>query len=108
MQNIAEIMADYTEHHRQLVLADTFGHLAAKKGKEYGVKILFATSPYSQYSTSLIDTKYSDGLEDSPWIYDAIVERINGMKLKKYGVYLLDGTVKNYRIKGRAKLLFTL
>jgi hypothetical protein len=108
MQHIAEIMADYNEAKKQVVLADTWGYLAPKKEKEYRIKILFSESSYGGEGTSLIDTKLGDGLKDSPWLYDAILYRINKAMKRKPGVYLIDGVIKNYRIVGKSKQIVKL
>lgn len=108
MQHIAEIMADYNEVKRQEVLAYTWGHLAAKKDKPYRIKILFSESSYGSQGTSLIESKLYDGLQDSPWLYDAILNRIHqGMK-RKPGVYVINGIIRNYRVIGKAKKISNL
>jgi hypothetical protein len=108
MQNIAEIMADYNEVKRQEVLAHTWGHLAAKKDKQYRIKILFSESSYGGQVTSLIESKLYNGLEDSPWLYDAILDRINKAMKRKPGVYLINGIIRNYRVIGKAKKITNL
>jgi len=108
MQHIAEIMADYNEVQRQKVLGATFGHLAAKKDKQYRIKILFSESSYGSQGTSLIDTKLMNGLDDSPWLYDSILERLNKATKRKPGVYVINGIIKNYRIIGKAQRIAKL
>lgn len=108
MQNIAEIMSDYNEVRRQEVYVHTWGHLAIKKNKAHEIKILFSDSSYNHQGVSLIDTKLGHDLNDSPWLYEAILNRINKAIKRKPGVYLIDGIIKNYRIIGKTKLVVKL
>lgn len=105
MQNIAEIMSDYDEVKRQELLADTWGHLAAKRNKRYKIKIIFSESCYGGQGTSLIDTRLYNGLENSPWLYEAILHRINKLTKRTPGIYCINGIVRNYRIIGRVHKL---
>jgi hypothetical protein len=108
MQNIHQILADYNEVKRQEVLAHTWGHLAPEKNKDYSLKILFSVSDWNSQGRSLISTVQGKDLNESPWLYDAIINKIESYKTLKSGVYMIEGVFKNYNISGRAKRIFKL
>jgi hypothetical protein len=67
-----ESTIDIRAKYQQDVFIDTWGHLAPKKNTSYKIVILFMVSEYGGNGATLIDTRLNDGLEDSPWLYDAI------------------------------------
>lgn len=103
MNTIHETMADYNEVVRSRVEVATFGHLAAKKDKTYSIHILFSVSSFNSQGVSLINTKYGKNLNDSPWLYDAMLDRIGKSWKRKPGVYMIEGIIKNYRIIGKVQ-----
>ena len=106
-----EVMAPVMAHRRNIVLRETWGHLAPKKNISYKCKILFSVSGYDSGTRTIIDTELAAGLEDSPWLYESIDMEVNKWKIdssKVPGVYLIVGTFRNFRWYGKPKLVYSL
>lgn len=107
-QNIAEAFYRHEAQHRNAILAETWGHLAAKKSKSYRGWILFAIPAYDSGTPCIIEAEFK-GLNDSPWLYDAMWDFCadretvphdeNGLNAEP-GVYRFDGTIRNYEFNG--------
>lgn len=107
-QSWAETFAPIEARNRQIVLENTWGHLAPEKNKSYKITILFMISEYGNLGATIIDTRLMDGLLDSHWLYDAINDYISKWDLKTSGVYRIDGTFRNYRFYGHPKKVYVL
>lgn len=105
-QSWSEVFAPVEARNRSIVQQDTWGHLAPVKNISYKCRILFSVSGYST-GTTLIDSSF-EGLEDSPWLYEAMNEMIQSDQDREYGVYLFEGNFKNYKWKGDTKLLYSI
>lgn len=107
-QNIAEAFCQHEALYRASVMADTWGHLAAKKHKTYRGWILFAIPAYDSGTPCIIESEFK-GLDDSPWLYDAMWDFCadrntvphdeNGLNAES-GVYRFVGSIRNYEFKG--------
>lgn len=107
-QSWAETFAPIESHNRQVVLANTWGHLAPKKNTTYKGQILFCKSEYDSGSITLIATKFNS-LDSSPWFYDAVYDYLNSLETLEYGqVYKIDATFRNYRWWGKAIKVYSL
>ena len=93
----AELFAPINAHNREMAFRDTWGHLAPEKNVTYRSKILFCVSEYNSIGTCLI----SDGMPNSPWMFDAIHEYINSFDKIDAGVYEIKATLRNYRFWGK-------
>lgn len=104
----AQVMGPVLAHQKQICLRETWGHLAPEKNTSYKIDILFCYTEYGNLGTVLIDTKLGNGLEDSPWLYDAINDYIQSFEVPS-GVYIISGTFRNFRFYGRpqAQTTFT-
>lgn len=105
----AATFAPIAQHNQQNVFKQTWGHLAPEKNKTYKCKVLFTIGAYQSGTRSLVDTWFESDLDSSPWLYDALYEMINSLDyISKEGVYLIDGSFRNFRWYGKAKIIFSL
>ena len=99
-----DAFAPATECYKIAVRRNTWGHLAPVKNKSYRGFILFANSAYD--GAVLLDSDFA-GLEDSPWLYDAMIEFMHDyftgcIVREEFGrIYRFDGVFRNYEFKGR-------
>ena len=98
----------YLGSHVNRVFSETWGHLAPLKNTSYKIKIWFCVAGYQQCDQQILSTEYGDGLNDSPWLYDCMHNYIRNFNFDNVptGVYLIDGTFRNYRIYGKPKIVF--
>jgi hypothetical protein len=102
--------------YREEVMRATWGHLAPKKGKIYRGYMTFAIGCYDHDDLNPTPLKVQfRGLDDSPWIYEAIHERLSrwhlgfGRRRRRQprfavgGVYRFDGCIQNYRFYGKIR-----
>lgn len=96
-----EATRPHLAHSKQKVMADTFGHLAPEKKVIYKGKILFCLSAFNNGNIELIDFKFDNDLESSPWLFDAINDFLfDNFKDESEGtVYEIEIQFKNYKIK---------
>lgn len=101
--SLAASLAHAELEYRNQILGETWGHLAPEKNKTYTGYIVFT---WASYGDLVIIDAHWDGLEDSPWLYDAMQKFVFDQHLKAVGiveggVYRFEGTLKNYRFKGK-------
>ena len=107
-QALADAFIPAEAAYKVAVQKHTWGHLAAIKNKTYRGFILFADSAYD--GPVLLDSNFK-GLDDSPWLYDAMIgfmhDYLTGRIVEnQYGrVFRFDGTLRNYEFKGTVKLV---
>lgn len=89
---------------KDIVLTQTWGHLAPKYNKAYTGVITFCRSAYGD--VIVIDDEF-DGMGCSPWFYQHSQE-FAGITTDKLGIgtYMFTGTYRMLR-KGAAKAVFT-
>lgn len=107
-QTWAETFAPIQARDRENALRATWGHLAPEKNKSYQITILFMSSEYGGNGATIIDMELKDGLEDSPWLYDAVNDYIWKHRPEKAGVYKIKGTFRNFRFYGKPKSVYSL
>lgn len=95
--SFASVLAEIDAQNRVEVRAETFGHLAPRKGETYEGQFLFAIPEYDCGNPCIVSADFN-GLEDSPWLYEAMLEFAE--RKQKAGVYRFDGSVRNYKFKG--------
>ena len=100
--SLSDIMAPVLARQRNEVLKDAWGHLAPEKDIRYKGKIYIFVSPFNKGGG--FDFEF-EGLDSSPWLYDAIQEYLNDWNFPYNGLWEFDCTVRNYKITGRPKLL---
>lgn len=114
-QTMAEVFAPVEAHYRQQVLKETWGHLAPKRNKKYRGFIVFAIGCYgSDYLNPTVLSCELEGLSDSPWFFDALMEWLSShqhcssigededkdCKFKIGHVYRFNGYFRNYEFVG--------
>lgn len=112
--SLADAFAVVDAHNRALVAAQTWGHLAPKPREPYHGSMLLAHPAYGDLGVVLIDAEFP-GLPDSPWLYDDMVEYLDGERLPptvEGGIYRWEGIYMKYknggcRFSGRLRLLST-
>lgn len=94
------VFAPIEAHNREALLQNTWRHMAPVKNTTYRGHILFCKSEFNSGSITLIATKF-EGLDSSPWFYDAIHEFLHEFDLEEGTVYTLQATFRNYRWWGK-------
>lgn len=118
--SLPDVWAQIAADQRNMVLRETWGHLAPKKNKTYKGRIVYAIGCYDSGNlnpTALV-ADFED-LSDSPWFYDALQEFMRDIAWriaeKNAGtptynepgeVYEWVGTFRNYEFKGRIRKVF--
>jgi len=100
-QCIADAFAPWEIRYKAQIMAQTWGHLAPKKGKTYSGYVVFALGCFG--SDPLNPTPLEcelNGLDSSPWFFDALIEFLQSIKAETGGVYRWDGTFRNYEFVG--------
>lgn len=96
--------------YRAEVMAATWGHLAPRKNKSYRGAIVFAIGCFDSGDLNPTPIACSfDGLDDSPWLYDAIHEFLQSGSRERYevgGVYRFVGKFRNYAFIGEINKVF--
>ena len=97
------------EHNRQLVLVETFGHLAPINNHTYTGRIVYTCGCFDSgdLNPTPIFCKLK-GLDSSPWFYEAIHAWLQALPetFKKIGcVYEWKGLFRNYEFLGNIRLL---
>ncbi len=107
----AQTLAPILAHQRQIALRETWGHLAPAKNVSYKYKMIFTVSEYDSGTIDIIQFRSEDdNLPDSPWLYDSMHAYVRSLVEHKTpcGVYLLEGTFRNFRWWGRPKFLIDI
>lgn len=104
---------------REVVMQETWGHLAPKKNKTYEGRIVYAMGCYDsgELNPTVLVADFA-GLSDSPWFYNALGDLLDELSWKperaypprkghgKVGcVYEWTGTFRNYKFEGTVRLL---
>ncbi len=77
------IVDAYGERKKQVVMQDTFGHLAPKEGRSYKGTMIYVRGEYGDIVLLSADFK---NLKDSPWLFEAMQEYI-GEHCQEEGLY---------------------
>lgn len=92
--------------YRAQVMANTWGHLAPKKGKTYRGRIVYAVGCFgSDHLNPTAIVSEFEGLDESPWFFDALTEFIGEQGGEPGCVYECKGTFRNYEFKGSVRCL---
>lgn len=105
-QTIADAFAPVTAQYRAEILKETWGHLAPRKNKAYPGHFVFAVGCFG--SDDLNPTALTcefNGLDDSPWFFDAIMDFMQSLEVDTGRVYRFDGSFRNYEFKGEVRQL---
>lgn len=109
-QCIADAFAPAEAHYKELVIQETWGHLAPKKNKTYKGKVVYAVGCFGNDNLNPIPIRSEFmGLDSSPWFYDALNEFLQDLpeEQRKEGcVYEWLGTFRNYKLSGIIKLVY--
>ncbi|MEK6879452.1 MAG: hypothetical protein AABY22_07595 [Nanoarchaeota archaeon] len=106
-QSWADIFAPIEAHNRQVVLQNTWGHLAPQKNTTYRGEILFCKSDYNSGTITLISSKMD--IDSSPWFYDSVHEFLYSFdKLECGQVYKINATWRNYKWWGKPEKVYSL
>ena len=81
----------YAERKYQEVQRDTWGHLAPKKGQKYIGTFAFAVGCYGGLGGEVTACVF-DGLDDSPWFYEALQDYICTLDMKAGCIYRFEGS----------------
>jgi hypothetical protein len=92
MSGLAEAFAPAEAIYREVVLTNTFGHLAPEPKKEYPVRLVFGLDAYGH--SFVLQSDFS-GLFDSPWQYRHLMDFVfSKVRYSNGGLYGFVGTYK--------------
>lgn len=94
------IWQEIETEHRESAIQSTFGHLAPEENKSYQGFILFCKTEWDKIVP--IQANF-DGLDDSPWFYDVLMEFIEANAKECGKIYRFKGTFKNYEFTGTVR-----
>lgn len=99
-----ELHASINAINKDRVYTNTWGHLAPFKNKTYRGTITCAKSCYESGTCHVLDINLK-GLDDSPWLYDAVNDLLWKLdnKLTEGCVYVITTTFRNYRFWTKLK-----
>jgi hypothetical protein len=101
MSTLADVFVPVEAHYRTQVLKATWGHLAPRKNKTYRGSVVFALGCFDNGHLNPTPlTCEFEGLDDSPWFYEALIEFLQTLGGDEGGVYRWDGTFLNYEFRG--------
>jgi len=101
-QCIADAFAPAQAKYKAQIMSQTWGHLAPKKNKTYKGRIVFAVGCFGDdpLNPTALFCEF-DGLDSSPWFFDALADFIAEQESEAGCVYEFKGTFRNYVFKGR-------
>ena len=99
--SMAEVFAPVEAKNKDIIMQDTWGHLAPKKNKSYKGTIVWAQGCYGNSLTAL-SVEFKD-LDDSPWLYEAIHEFMFNQDAEVGNVYRFTGAFRNYKFIGKVQ-----
>lgn len=102
-----EAFAPATAKYKAQVFEATWGHLAPEKHRAYPGSVTFAVGCYGNdpLNPVALDCVF-DGLDDSPWFFDALEELLRAIQAEEGRVCRFEGTFKNYRFKGHVRQVY--
>ena len=105
-QTIQDAFAPYEAKYHAEVLDDAWGHLAPKRNKTYTGRIVYAVGCFGDdpLNPTMLVCDF-DGLDSSPWFFDALNQFIQSMDNELGSVYEFKGTFRNYKLNGCTTLL---
>ncbi len=91
---------------RERILQETFGHLAPEENKEYRGFVVFAIGccGSDHLNPTPLEIEFGD-LDSSPWLFDSLIEMLQGLQTTEGGVYRWEGRFRNYKWSGRMRRL---
>jgi len=98
--SIASVMASIENINKEIVMQDTWGHLAPSKNKTYKGFFTFAAGCFGSLSPIALSFEFSE-LDSSPWLYGALQEFLFSLKVESGIIYRFEGTIRNYTFKGK-------
>lgn len=104
--SFASTMAKISAEQAELVTQETFGHLAPQKGKTYKGHIIFAVGCFGSddINPTPLECEF-EGLDSSPWFFEAMNDFLRDLKTEAGKVYRFDGRVRNYKFRGKVREL---
>lgn len=105
-QTMQEVFAPIEAKYKARVMEATWGHLAPKKNKTYKGRIVYAIGIFGDdgLNPTALFCEF-EGLDDSPWFYDALTNFMSKQKGEGGRVYEFVGWFRNYSFKGAIRLL---
>lgn len=85
--------------YEQSVMIDTFGHLAPEKNKTYRGTMLIAKSAFKEREAEIIDFKFDNDLESSPWLFEVLERYVKNFRIKEGHVHEINIKIKNFKVK---------
>lgn len=92
--SLADAFAPVEALNREIVLHNTFGHLAPVPGKKYSGTILVAQS---EYGDNMIFSADFGDLPDSPWLYDDMNDFIESAPNERPAIFKWSGWYVRYK-----------
>ena len=108
-QTIHDAFAPSEALYRAQILAETWGHLAPKKGRSYRGHIVFAVGCFGDdpLNPTALDCEFR-GLVSSPWFFEAISQFMGAQRHAVGGVFRFDGVFRDYEFLGTIRRLLVV
>lgn len=105
-QCLSDAFAPWEAAYKVKVCKATWGHLAPEKKRTYRGRIVFAVGCFGsdELNPTVIECEL-DGLDSSPWFFDAMCSFLQGLETEAGGVYRWDGSFQNYEFTGSLQRL---
>jgi hypothetical protein len=105
-QTMAEVFAPVEARYHAQILKETWGHLAAVKNRKYRGHIIWGLGCFG--SENLNPTVLQcelEGLDSSPWFFDALIDFLQDHSSEEGAVFRFDGFFRNYEFVGSIRRL---
>jgi len=93
------VMDAYEERKFQETQEATWGHLAPTENQTYLGYFTYATGCYGGCGYEITSSNF-EGLDDSPWYYDALIDYVNQQDIESGMVYQFVGSFCNGVFEG--------
>lgn len=106
MSTFGDTLAAIDAHNHEVANYETWGHLAPKKNKTYRGRVVYAIGCFGSdrlNPTTLVSEW--NGLDSSPWFYEALHDWLGEQENAEGCVYELIGSFRNYVFAGTRRLL---
>lgn len=86
------------------VMRDTWGHLAPKERQKYAGTFAFAVGCYGGIGGEVTACAF-DGLDDSPWFYEALQEYVSTLDMEAGCIYRFEGVFCDGVFSGKTSVI---
>lgn len=102
--SLANAFAPVEAAYKVKMMEATWGHLAPKRNTTYCGRLIFAVGCFGSDPLNPIPIVCEfEGLDSSPWFYEAVQSFMQAQKTKEGCVYEFRGSFRNYAFRGKIR-----